>query len=299
MFGGNELGDFFRKILCGIAVGIGCVLPGVSGGVIAISMGLYEKMLSALTNLLKKFKENFLFLLPIGIGCVIGILSTSNILKIVIQTHEAEMFSLFCGFVLGSLPTLFEEIRENGKYNIKPKDIMTIVLAFCALIVIEIFTPSAESSGAADPRLSPMVAMIGGAVLGIGIVIPGLSSSFLLVYIGLYKQIIEAIADLYIPTLFFAGIGFVVGAALEVLLMRFLLKRFHRVSYFAIIGITLGSMTLIIPDIMRGFTWWCIPLCIIGIVFGLWQSLRQIRLQRDVEKKMSEETETATVETGE
>lgn len=278
------------KILCGAAVGVGFVLPGVSGGVIAISMGLYERMLSAIKQMLtfswSKIKESFLFLLPIGIGGAVGVLLTSNVLKLVIEQHEAEVLALFCGFVLGSIPTLFEETREgrlkNGRMAIRAKDVLLMVGGFLFAVLFGLLDTSAtaEAAAVAGHRLPPLLGLFAGAVLSIGVVIPGLSSSFLLVYLGLYRAILVAIAELYIPTLFFAAVGFGVAALLLVLLMHRLLERHHTASYFAIIGVAVGSMVLILPQILKGFTFLCIPLLLIGAAVGLAQSVWQIRRTR-------------------
>ena len=274
------------KILCGAAIGVGFVLPGVSGGVIAISMGLYEKMLAAIKRALtlsfKAIKESFLFLLPIGIGGLIGVLLTSNVLKLVIEQHEPEVLALFCGFVLGSIPTLFEETRQHDRPLLRGKDALLILGGFLFAVLFGLLDTSAttEAAATAGHKLPPMLALFAGAVLSIGVVIPGLSSSFLLVYLGLYRAILVSIAELYIPTLFFAALGFGIAALLLVLLMHRLLERHHAGSYFSIIGVAVGSMVLILPQIMKGFTFWCIPLLIIGAAVGLFQSWWQIRRSR-------------------
>lgn len=287
------------KILCGAAVGVGFVLPGVSGGVIAISMGLYERMLSAIKQMLtfswSKIKESFLFLLPIGIGGAVGVLLTSNVLKIVIEQHEAEVLALFCGFVLGSIPTLFEETRggrqKDGHCPIRVKDVLLVVGGFLFAVLFGLLDTSAtaEAAAVAGHRLPPLLGLFAGAVLSIGVVIPGLSSSFLLVYLGLYRAILVAIAELYIPTLFFAAVGFGLAALLLVLLMHRLLERHHTASYFAIIGVAVGSMMLILPQILKGFTFLCIPLLLIGAAVGLAQSVWQIRRTRAVQEQSSVE----------
>ena len=278
----ENLKDIVMKLLCGLAIGVGFVLPGVSGGVIAISMGLYERMLSAIRNIFSEFKRSLRFLLPIGVGGVAGVLLTSNVLKLIIERHESETLALFCGFVLGSLPTLYEETRKGGRRKPRLRDVLA---ALCGLLFVLLFefldtSATAEAAATAGQALPPLLAMLGGAVLAIGVVIPGLSSSFLLVYLGLYKSILNAIASVYLPTLFFAGLGFALAAALLILLVNYLLRRFHIVSYFAIMGIAVGSMGLIVPDVLRGFRWLCIPLLLLGLGLGLLQSLRQIRRTR-------------------
>lgn len=290
------MNGIFVKILCGVAIGIGFVLPGVSGGVIAISMGLYERMVNAIRELLKLrgIKRNVIFLLPLGIGGVIGVLLTSNVLKLIIEQHEAEVLALFCGFVLGSLPTLYEETKKGGGRRLRMRDAAAAVCGLLFVLLFEFLDTSAtaEAAATAGHALPPLLAALAGAVLAIGVVIPGLSSSFLLVYLGLYKSILFAIAEIYIPTLFFAGVGFVIAAALLIFLMHYVLVRFHRISYFAILGIAVGSVLLIVPNIVQGFSWLCIPLFLAGSALGLLQSLHEIRKNRAEAEKNADPQET-------
>ena len=141
------------KILCGVAIGIGFVLPGVSGGVIAISMGLYERMVNAIRELLKLrgIKRNVIFLLPLGIGGVIGVLLTSNVLKLIIEQHEAEVLALFCGFVLGSLPTLYEETKKGGGHRLRMRDAAAALCGLLFVLLFEFLDTSATAE-AADMR---------------------------------------------------------------------------------------------------------------------------------------------------
>ena len=281
--------DFIKKTICGIAIGVGCVLPGVSGGVIAISMGLYEKMIAAIKQLFSAFKKNFMFLLPIGIGCAAGVVLTSNVLKLVIDQYESELFALFVGFVIGSFPSLFEETKKPGQKRFSVSNIAIMIIAFVLIILMEILDTNATANavGAEATGLTPVEAMISGAILSIGVVIPGLSSSFLLVYFGMYKPVLAAIAEINIPVLFFAGIGFAVLGILLILLMHFLLSRYHVETYFGIIGVAAGTIALIIPNIAHHFSWICILLLAVGIAIGVWQAKRRMKLQKkDVEISM-------------
>ena len=126
----DKVKQILRKMLCGVAIGVGFVLPGVSGGVLAVSMGLFEPMIEAIKGSIKRFKESFLYLLPIGIGGVAGVLLTSIILKAVIARYEAETLCLFCGFMLGSLPTLWHESLTERHPGFKAKDIFFMLAGF-------------------------------------------------------------------------------------------------------------------------------------------------------------------------
>ncbi|MDO4493453.1 MAG: DUF368 domain-containing protein [Clostridia bacterium] len=275
----EKLRSVWKKIACGIAIGVGFVLPGVSGGVLAVSMGLFEPMVEAIKNLLKQFKESFRFLFPIGVGGVIGVLLTSSVLKVVIESYEAEMLSLFIGFMLGSIPVLWAETLTERHPGFRWKDLLFMLAGFAFTMTLMTLDNSkaatvAESVGRALPI---PLALQAGAVMAVGIIVPGLSCSFLLEFLGLYKSVVIAIADIYIPTLFFMGVGFILPAIFMIVLISFLFKRYRAPSYTTIIGISVGSMALIVPSVLKGFSWWCVPLLIAGLAAGLWQSRRELK----------------------
>lgn len=271
--------QFFQKILCGVAIGVGFVLPGVSGGVLAVSMGLFEPMIEAIKGILKRFKESFLYLLPIGLGGVAGVLLTSIILKAVIARYEAETLCLFIGFMLGSLPTLWHESLTERHPGFRAKDLLFMLAGFAFMMIFMFLDTSGTAAQAAlAGRALPIPLALGaGAVMAVGIIVPGLSCSFLLEYLGLYKSIVTAIADVYIPTLFFCGLGFLIPAVLMVMLISFLFKRYRAPSYLTVMGISVGSMVLIVPSLIGRASWVCLPLMAVGLVTGLLQARAQIR----------------------
>lgn len=274
----EKLKQFYKKILCGAAIGVGFILPGISGGVLAVSMGLFEPMIDAIKGLLKRFKESFLFLLPIGLGGVVGVLLTSLILKVVIAKYEPQTLCLFCGFMLGSLPTLWHESLTIQHTHFHKKDLLWIIGGFVFMMLFWSLDTSKTAAAAetAGRALPVPLALAAGAVAAVGIIVPGLSSSFLLEYLGLYKSVVNAIADVYLPTLFFCGLGFIVPAILMVLLISRLFKRYRAQSYLTVMGISVGSMALIVPSIAKGFSFWCIPLLGLGFAIGLWQAMREL-----------------------
>ncbi len=282
--------DFFYRLACGVIIGIGCVLPGVSGGIMAISMGLYEKMVGAVSGFFRAVKKNIVFLVPLAIGGVIGILLTSNVLKLVIERYESALLSLFVGLVIGSIPALVYEARGTEKRRFRLRDCAAI---FCGLAFVLLFAlgeagvPAHNKGG----ELNIASALIAGGVLSIGTVLPGVSSSFLLIYIGLYGSVLNALAGIFdlrtlfsegvaaalselseqIVPLIFMTIGFAAIAFLLLLLVNRALKKHHAVSYYAIIGFVAGSIALIAPAIITGFAWYCVPLLFIGVVVSLLQ----------------------------
>lgn len=276
-------------------MGVGGVLPGVSGGILAISMGVYEKMMLALGNFFSSVRSNTRYLLPIAAGGGIGILLTSNLLSFVIERYETPLLSLFTGLVLGSVPELFGEVRGGGKLRIRHWVAATCGLAFVLLFAL------GETSVASNEKvleLSIPSALVSGAVLSVGTIIPGISSSFILVYLGLYQAVIDAITGLFdlstlvesglaaalvgfgkaIVPLLFLALGFALVSVLIIRGVNRALARHHATSYAAVIGFVLGSVILILPSIVAGFTWICPAAFVLGLAASLLQYRAKLRL---------------------
>lgn len=291
--------EFFYRMACGVIIGIGCVLPGVSGGIMAVSMGLYERMVAAISGFFRAVKKNIVFLLPLGIGGGVGILLTSNVLKLVIERYEGVLLALFAGLVIGSIPGLVDEARgpEKRKFRVRDGAAMFCGLAFVLLFAL------AESGVTTNERtgeLNIVTALIAGGVLSVGTVLPGISSSFLLIYIGLYGGVLNALAGIFdlrtlfseglmaamtelsrqIVPLIFMTIGFALVALALVLLVNRALKKHHTISYYAIIGFVVGSIALILPSIIGGFSWLSIPFFLVGVGVCLLQFFLKRRMAK-------------------
>ena len=301
----NRLKSILYRVVSGIVMGIGCVLPGVSGGILAISLGIYETMMRAIGNLFRRFRQNFRYLLPLGAGIVIGILLTSNILNLVIARYETQLLSLFTGLVLGSLPGLTAEVRLDGP-KLKPKHIIAAVLGLSFVLLFAL----GESRVGGSTEITELTipgALIAGAVLSFGTIIPGISSSFILVYLGLYPAVIAAITSvLDLKTLASAGFGAMVanlGAHMLPLLamtaafglvavgiiklVNRMLRRHHATSYAAIIGFVLGSIGLIVPNILQSFRWTSLIFFALGLALSV--------LERRIKTRITAQTDAEIV----
>ena len=288
-------------------MGIGGVLPGVSGGILAISLGVYEKMMLAIGNFFQSLKANFRYLLPLVIGGGIGILLTSNVLSILIDRYEVQMLSLFTGLVLGSLPGLYAEIRLGGE-KLQWKHLIAAMLGL-GFVLLFALGESSVADNAEVARLSIPGALVSGLVLSVGTVIPGISSSFILVYLGLYPAVIAAISSVMdLSTLASSGFGAMLAKLGEtfwplvalvgsfglvsfgiIRLVNRMLKRHHTTSYAAVIGFVLGSIALILPKIIVGITW----ACPVFFAVGLALSYLEVRLQKKLSLQQTQTPETA------
>jgi len=240
--------QFFKKLGAGAVIGLGSIIPGVSGGVIAVTMGLYESILEAITSFFKNPRRNILFLLPLGIGAGFGILAFSNLIAWLMENYGEQVLFLFIGFVVGGIPSLFKKANSQG-FKVK-------LLIFFILGLIIILLPTQLELIAHDSQgkeLDFSMALLSGSILAVGTIVPGMSSSFILIYMGTYESILKAISTLDIMTLFPVGIGFLLGALMIIKIVNYLFKRFQAHSYYAVLGLLIGSIVLIVPPLSLSF----------------------------------------------
>ncbi len=228
--------DFFK----GIIVGIGGIAPGLSGSVMLIILGLYEKAVNAIGTLFKNFKENVLFLIPLVLGFGVGALLFSKIVDFTLENYEFQTRYLFLGLVLGTLPLFYKEVKKNG--FVKKYYILIAVSLVAGLLLF-----SSEDNlfpKVTDPNLFQSV-WLGVAVAGSSLV-PGVDSAVILSALGLYELYVSSIADLNFAILIPAGVGLVAGAFIISAFMNFLIKRFYTVTFSVIFGLFLS----IIPKVL-------------------------------------------------
>lgn len=261
-------------MLQGALIGVGAILPGVSSGALAVTMGVYDGMVSALTSLFSTFKKSFPFLLPLGIGGVIGVLLSSNALQLFFFHHETQVTMLFCGFVLGNLPWLFLEAKGEARF--KKRYAGALLIGLIAIFLLG-YVESLLSANAVVSELTAPKALLAGAVLSVGIIIPGISASLLLLYMGTYFAILSAIADIRLKTLLFAGIGFLAMSAILIFTVNRVIQKHHAVSYFLIIGFSTGSVILVLPRVIPGLTWICPFLFIFGLSISVFMGYLKAR----------------------
>lgn len=293
----NSFKSILYRLICGVVMGVGGVLPGVSGGILAISLGIYEKAMSAIGNFLKNAKDNFRYLFPLAIGVGVGILLTSNVLTMVINRYEVQLLSLFTGLVLGSLPELLAEVKHNTP-KIRWKHVLAAVLGLGFVLLFAL----GESSVATNNETAMLTipgALIAGAVLSVGTVIPGISSSFILVYLGLYPAVIAAIASVmdfnslasggipavlaklsgsFLPLLAMTAMFAVVSLGIIKIVNR-MLKRHHAMSYAAVVGFVVGSVALVLPNLLSKLTWACPILFAAGLALTLLERYFKLKMQ--------------------
>lgn len=169
----NKIFDFF----IGILLGAGAILPGVSSGVICVILGIYDKLIDSIYNLFKNFKKNFLYLLPIGLGGIIGVFLFGNILKTLFYTYPTQTSFCFIGLILGSIPLLVKKV--NSEHTFKLRYILFTVISFilgCFLVFLESKINLSNNVGS----FSFLFLVLSGFLMAIGVVFPGVSNTLIL-----------------------------------------------------------------------------------------------------------------------
>lgn len=241
----------------GASIGLAMIIPGVSGGTLAVLLGVYDRIIESIGNLFKDFKKSFLFLLPILLGAVLAFAALYFPLKYALQYAPFPTIMLFAGFMAGSCPDLAKKAKENG---FKKFDIASIVLP-CALVVGICFIPSIG-----DVDLSTNMKVGGyfllilmGALASCALVVPGISGSMLMLIFGYYNPLLNAISGLKssfghsLLVLALFGVGVVVGFFTIAKLMQLLLKKFRRATFWAITGFVIGSIPAVIITFFKQY----------------------------------------------
>jgi len=277
--------NFLWDLVKGIIIGMGAVAPGVSGGTFAVILGVYDKLTDAIANIFINFKKKLATLFPLGLGIGIGVLLFSRVMKYLFEYHEFQVKFLFIGLMVGTLPSVFNAANKKGFRRLY---LIPFLLTFSIAIIFMIL----ENSGIdiipeANPSLLALITY--GVIIGFGTVVPGVSSSFILMYIGAYEILLDGIVGLDFMVLIPVGLGFGLSILLFAKIIFYLFKRFYGYTYYTVLGFVMGSILTIVPavsfnqELLLG-----IGLCVIGIGLSYFFS----RNKND-KKKNNPETNTA------
>ncbi len=244
--------SFVIALILGIFIGLAVIVPGISGSTIAIIFGLYTGMLYAIGNILVDFKRCFAFLLPIGLGVVVGFAAGFLVIQNIFEMFLFQLICLFVGLMLGAVPAITKEIK-GAKVN--PLRIILLIIGFMipiAIGVVSIVLSSAEGESATFTsfpwwRFAAYLPL--GFVVSITQIVPGLSATAILMAFGQFKPILNSLHSEYIignpiVILLYAclGIGFIVGLVSMSKLFSSILSKHKHTAFFAVTGLSFGSI---------------------------------------------------------
>lgn len=246
--------EFIVNILRGMVVGIANVIPGVSGGTMMVSMGIYDRLILVLTHFIKRMKEAVALLVPILIGMLLSIAIFAKIFsEILFPRFPLQTNLFFIGLILGGLPVIYGKVKGN---TIKIPQIIAFLLFFVMVVGFAFVGEGGGSSADISFSVGNVIKLFGvGIIAAATMVIPGVSGSMIMMILGYYNTIIDtindfinalkafdiaAMLDTFVVLVPF-GIGVVIGIVAVAKLIEFMLKKFPLVTYWAIIGLIAAS----------------------------------------------------------
>ena len=251
--------EWFKTFFSGMAIGFGSAVPGVSGGTIAIIFGVYEKIVWAVSNIFKVFKEAFRVLLPTLLGVVLALIPTIYLMDKALYGFVFGVICIFAGFIIGSIPGIKDEVKD-----VKPNYKHIIALVVALLIAVGLGVGSvlakADVSGyfyGDTPWWFYLILIPVGFIASVALVVPGLSGSMILLLMGFYHPLVSFTTDTIkaclkegnwsnfgslIGLLGCFAIGVIIGFFVISKIMHYLLSKHHDVTFFAIIGFVIGSV---------------------------------------------------------
>ncbi|MTV23171.1 DUF368 domain-containing protein [Staphylococcus delphini] len=262
----------------GFAMGVSDLIPGVSGGTIALLLGIYDDFIQSVSGVFSKnFKKSILFLLPIviGMGLAIGILS--SVINYLLAEHPVPTMFFFFGLILGIIPFLLRISRYRQTYHMQH----WLVMLACVIILASMAFFKGDSSHAVPSHIDvsgPMLIkyLIAGICASSAMLLPGISGSFVLLLFGVYSTVTFSISEAVrfnfegLPVILLVGVGVVIGFVIASKIITFLLEHYTYLTYAAILGLVIGSLFSVFPGLPTSGLSWVVSIVtlIIGFVIS-------------------------------
>lgn len=262
--------NWLIRFIKGMFIGSGFILPGVSGGALAAVFGIYEQIISFLAHITKDFKKNVLFFIPVGMGGLTGVFILSFAVSFFLGTYESYILWLFVGCILGTIPALW---TQSGKKGRETHHYLILIVTFIASLLF-LFYGEHLFSGNVSQNFATW--MLAGALIGLGIIVPGLSPSNFLLYMGMYKAMADSIKTLDFTVIIPIGLGGIACVLLLSKLMDYIFTRAYAGLFHFILGVVFASTFMIIPrdfNYLSSKTIICVLMCIAGAALGYWMSI--------------------------
>ena len=237
--GGSPL-QFLFRILQGALIGLGAVLPGISGGVLSVIFGIYKPIMELLSNPFKNFKTHVPPLIPVAIGGAIGFLGVANILSFFLEKYPDPSVCVFIGLITGMLPSLFREAGEQGRSKGS-----YISMVICMAVIFAILIGLRMLSVEVTPNF--FWYLFCGFCLALSLIAPGMSFSTLLMPLGLYTPFVDGIGHFDLQILIPGGIGALVTIICLAKAVNALFDNFYSLAFHGIIGIVIAATVMTIP----------------------------------------------------
>lgn len=247
-----------KNILKGIIIGIANIIPGVSGGTMAVSMGIYDKLIHCISHFFSELKKNIIFLAPLALGMVIAIIASAFGMEYLFDTFPVQTNFMFIGLILGSLPAIYGKVSDE---NVKTGHIISAVVFFMVVVGMAMLNGSSGHTTTIDKSFMQVIILfLIGVIAAATMVIPGVSGSMMLLLLGYYNVILESIKEFAVAVIHWNisvigenlfilvpfGIGVIAGAVVISKIIEMVFRKFPLYAYWSIIGLLIASPFAII-----------------------------------------------------
>ena len=232
-------------ILKGFIIGSSMSVPGVSGGTMAILLGIYDKLISAVSDFFKDIKGNFFLLLKVCIGGGLGLISLARVISFLLDKFPLPVSFFFLGAVIGGIPALYKKVAESKVTFVSA---LYFLLGLAIVISIGFIPVGNVNITSGHGILHLFMLLVTGIIIAIALVLPGISTSHMLLILGMYDSMLLAVTEFDIVYIGILGISTMVGIILITKPIEWTMKKFPHQTYCVIIGFVLGSTFEIIRD---------------------------------------------------
>ncbi len=229
------------NFIAGVAVGAGAILPGFSGGVLCVVLGMYPMVMELFSHPFKALKRNLFGYILIGIGWAIGFFAVSNLIKVAYGSFETYTIWTFIGMIFGNVPSLYKEAGKKGRSK---SSFISMGIAF-VIMFISLLTVALLPNVNITPNLGWF--LFSGVMWGLSIIIPGLTSSSIMMSLGIYEPFNTGLATFDLSVIIPWVVGMIVTAALLARVIEKIFKKHYSEAFHAVVGIVLASTLMIFP----------------------------------------------------
>ena len=268
--------NMFKNIIKGMMIGIANIMPGVSGGTLAVSMGIYDKLIHCITHILSEFKESMKFLLPIFAGAGIALVALTFVIEALFQYYPIPTNLLFIGLIVGGLPPVVTKVKSH---KLSFGHILAGLLFFALVVGMAMMGDNGNRQVTLNLGIVPMIKLVlVGIIAAATMIIPGVSGSMVLLILGYYQPIIQQITAFCtavitldvagilhgIAILLPFGIGVLIGILGIAKIIEIIFEKYPVYAYCAIIGLIAASPIAIL--VCSNFAGFSVSVLLISIV---------------------------------
>lgn len=264
-----------KNVFRGMLMGITDLIPGVSGGTVAMILGIYHELLASINGILSKdWRKHLVFLAPLLVGIGAAVLIFSRIVEWLIVFHPQPLFFFFNGLILGIIPFLLRSANYKQTFKISHY----VLFVFAALLVASsAFISSDKQTIWTSLTLGQYLFLFfAGWIASSAMILPGISGSLILLLLGTYPTVINAISELNITVIFVVGLGVVIGLVTTSKLIQYLFQNYSSFTYATLIGLVFGSIIVIFPGFPTSIAYAALTLFTFITGFALAISLGRI-----------------------